>query len=268
MAVQHQSGATAQVLGALRDIFWHALPGGLFLGIGIVSGKLNLERVSEMFGPYHPPKWAATLFLAGGCYLAGHVLAAIAFLRADLWTLFHLNDPDWLAEYPREVNARDLYLRHYFPEIFGEVDRRQRVATLLWSSAAALLIGWLVFYIFHPGFADVVIWTAILVFLDAVTVTSYLSRARKAIHAAGLAIEEHEKAVRESENAIHATGDELRFIIDAIFRAVELAKPRESQIPPSAKPSLQPPLETPESAGVAAAASTNPNSSSPEATDI
>jgi len=228
MTTQQQSGATRQVLGALRDVLWYALPGGLFISMGVVSGRVSLAHVGELIAPYHPASWALGLLLIAACYLVGHLLAAIANLRADFWKLIHVNDPDWLAEYPTEVNARDVYLAHYFPDLFGDMDRRQRVAVLLWSSVAALLLGWLVFYIFHPAFADVAIGTAVLVFLDAVMMVSQLGWSRKAIHAAGLAIEEHEKAARDSEKAIQVTGDELRFMINAIFRAVELAKPRQN----------------------------------------
>lgn len=213
----------------LRDVFAYALPGGLFLGIDIISGRLSLSRLDAYLSPYHPPTWALAVLLIGACYIIGHVLIAIAYLRVDFWKLFHLNDPEWLADYPTEVNARDLYLRHYFPEIFRELDRRETLAMLLYACVAALVLGWLVFFIFHPSFADVIIWTAILVFLDTLTTMSHLSRVRKAVHAAGLAIEERERIEKENERAIQPTGEQLRFVIDAIFRAAELASPKPPQ---------------------------------------
>jgi hypothetical protein len=270
MARHADSGGTRSVLNALRDIFWYALPGGLFLGIGVVSGRLSLARVGELFAPYHPAGWLLAVLLIAACYLAGHLLAAIAYLRADFWKLFHLNDPDWLAEYPTEVNARDLYLRHYFPDLFGEMERRERVAVLLWSSVAALALGWLVFFTFHPAFADVLIWTALLVLLDVVTMMAHLSRVRKAVHAAGIAVEENEKMVRDAEKTLHATGDELRFIIDAIFRAVELTSPKQAarlgpdrQARHGGQPQGQTHLDGPDAV---ATASGDSNSSSEETT--
>lgn len=219
-----------QVLDALRDIFWYALPGGLFLGMALISGRLSLARLGELFAPYHAPAWAVALLLLGACYLAGHLLAAIASLRADFWKLFHRTDGEWLAEYPTEANPRDLYLAHYFPDLLTAMERAQRTSLLLTSSVAALLLGWLVFYAFRPTFADMAIGTAVLVFIDVIMTTTQLSRTRKSIHAAGLALEEQEKAAKDSERAIQVNGDELRFMVDAIFRAVELSRaPQDGQ---------------------------------------
>ena len=236
--MHYQRRTTQALLSALQNTFWYAMPGGLFLAMGVVSGRLSLAHVGALFAPYHPASWALALLLIGASYLIGHIVAAIGNLRADFWKLLHRNDPDWLAEYPTEVNMRDLYLAHYFPDLFGEIDRRQQVTELLTSSVAALLLGWLVFFIFHPAFADVAIGTAVFVYVEVMFATSQASRTRKAIHSAGLAIEEREKSAHDSEKAIEVNGDELRFMINAIFRAVELAKvsqdgqgERDAQVP-------------------------------------
>jgi hypothetical protein len=229
----------------LRDIFAYALLGGLFLGLGVASGRLRLNHLSELFAPYHPPSWALAILLIATCYILGVMLVAIAYLRVDFWTMFHWSDPDWLADYPTEANPRDLYLRHYSPDLFREMDRRERLAVLASSCVVALLLAWLVFFIFHPTLGDVIIWAAILVFLDTVTTMSHLTRVRKAIHAAGALIEEREKAAAEAEKTIQPSGDELRFVIDAIFRAAELASPKEPQA--QSQPPVPSPAEAPSS---------------------
>jgi hypothetical protein len=236
----------------VRNIFIYALPGGVFFAIGLVSHRLNLAQINAYFAPYHPPTWALGLLLIAACYLAGHLLFAIVSLRVEFWKLVHWSDPDWLAEYPTEVTARDLVLRHYFPDLFREMDRRETGARLTLASVAALLIGWLIFVMFRPAFGGVIIWTAGIVFLATLTTMSQLGRVRKAIHAAGEEIEEREKAAREAEAVIQPTGDELRFVIDSIFRAAELTAQKQPSF------ELRAAVEGPESVPAARAADPPP----------
>jgi len=216
----------------VRDIFVYALPGGLFFAIGLASHRLDLAQINVFLAPYHPPTWALGLLLVATCYLAGCLLSAIIGLRVEFWKLVHWSDPEWLAEYPNEITARDLVIRHYFPELSREMDRRESRARLLFSSIAALLLGWLVFFVLHPTFADMVIWTAGLVFLATVTAMSYLGRVRKAMHAASKEIEDIDKAARDSEAVIQPRGEELRFVIDSIFKAAKLSSSRVLSLEP------------------------------------
>jgi hypothetical protein len=225
------TGAAALFLDAcllIRNIFLYALPGGLFFAVGLISHRLNLAQVSALLAPYHPPTWALALLSTAACYLAGHLLFAIISLRAELWKLMHWSDPDWLAGYPNEVSARDLVLRHYCPDLFRQMDQREASERLVFSSIGALLIGWLIFVEFHPSFSAIIIGAAILLFVATLTWITNLGRVRKAIHAAGQDIEEREKAAREAEAVIQPTGDELRFIIDSIFKAAELTSQKRS----------------------------------------
>ena len=206
----------------IRDIFLYAIPGGLLFAIGLASHRLNLDQVNGLLAPYHPPTWALALLLTAACYLAGRLLFVIVSLRVEFWKLVHWADADWLADYPNEITSRDLVLRHYFPGLFRDLERRETATRFAFSCFAALLIGWLIFVEFQPRFADVIIGTAILIFLATLTWISHLGRIRKAIHAAGKEIEDREKAAREVETVIQPTGDELRFVIDSIFKAAEL----------------------------------------------
>jgi hypothetical protein len=214
----------------VRDTFIYALPGGLFFAIGLVAHRLNLPQINAYLAPYHPPTWALGLLLIAACYLVGRLLFAIVSLRVEFWELIHWNNPEWLAEYPTEITARDLVLRHYFPDLHREMDRRETTARLVLASVAALVVGWLIFVEFHPAFGDVIIWTAGLVFIATLTAMGQLGRVRKAIHAAGQEIEERDKAAREAEAVIQPTGDELRFVIDSIFKAAELTAPKNPSL--------------------------------------
>ena len=246
------SGAAALFRDAcllIRDIFLYALPGGLFFTIALFSHRLNLAQIGATLAPYHPPTWALALLMLAACYLAGHLLFAIISLRVEFWKLMHWSDPDWLAEYPNEVTARDVVLRHYFPDAFREMDRHEASMRFVFSCTAALLIGWLIFVEFQPSFSEVIIGAAILIFVATLTWMTQLGRMRKAIHAGGEEIEEWEKAARESEAVIQPSGEELRFIIDSIFRAAELSTQRQASgdgaqlAEPKAEPP-EPPAET------------------------
>jgi hypothetical protein len=234
-AASGRTGAADIFLDAcllVRNIFIYALPGGLFFTIGLVSHRLNLAQINVYLAPYHPPTWALALLLIAACYLAGRLLFAIVSLRVEFWKLVHWNNPEWLAEYPTEITARDLVLRHYFPDLFRDKDRRETGARLAFASLAALLVGWLIFVMFHPRFGDVIIWTAGLIFLATLTTMTQLGRARRAIHTAGAEIEQREDAAREAEAVIQPTGEELRLVIDSIFKAAELTAQRQPSFAP------------------------------------
>ncbi|MGH9736518.1 MAG: hypothetical protein ACRD8A_18255 [Candidatus Acidiferrales bacterium] len=220
----------------IRNIFLYAIPGGLFVAIGLVSRRITLAQVNALLGPYHPPTWALGLLLIVACYLAGHLLFAIASLRVEFWQLVHWGNDEWLAKYPAQVTARDLIVRHYFPDLFREMDRREASSRFVFSSIAALLIGWLIFLEFQPAFADVIIGAAVLVFIATVTWMTQLGRIRAAIHAAGSEIEAREKSAREAEAIIQPSPDELRFVIDSIFKAAELTSQKRRSFETEGQP--------------------------------
>lgn len=233
------TGAAALFLDAcllIRSIFLYAIPGGLFFAIGLVSHRITLAQANALFAPYHPPTWALGLLLIAACYLAGQLLFAIVSLRTEFWQLVHWRDAEWLAKYPTQVTARDLVVRHYFPDLFREMDRREASSRFVFSCIAALLIGWLIFLEFQPPFADVVIGAAVLIFIATLTWVTQLGRIRAAIHAAGSEIEAREKAAHETQAIIQPTPDELRFVIDSIFKAAELTSQKRRSFEPEGQP--------------------------------
>lgn len=236
-ATSTSAGAAALFLEAcllIRNFFLYAIPGGLFFAIGLVAQRITLAQVNAFIAPYHPPTWALAFLAAAVCYLAGHLLFAIISLRTEVWQLVHWGDAEWLAKYPAQVTARDLVLRHYFPDLFREADRREAGLCFVFSSVAALLIGWLVFLEFQPRFADIIIGTAVVIFVATLTWITQLGRIRTAIHAAGKEIEERER--RAGETVIQPSPDELRFVIDSVFKAAELTSPKRRTNEPEAPP--------------------------------
>lgn len=208
----------------IRNFFLYAIPGGLFFAIGLVAQRLPLARVNAFLALYHPPTWALAFLAAAACYLAGYLLFAIVSLRTEIWQLVHWGDSEWLAKYPAQVTARDLVLRHYFPDLFRDADRREAAVRFVYSCIAALLVGWLIFLEFQPRFADVIIGTAVVIFIATLTWITQLGRLRAAIHAAGKEIEERER--RGAETVIQPSPEELRFVIDSVFKAAELTSPK------------------------------------------
>lgn len=233
------TGAAALFLDAcllIRNIFLYAIPGGLFFAIALVSRRITLAQVSGLLGPYHPPTWALGLLLIAVCYLAGRLLSAIVSLRTEFWQLVHSGNAEWLAKYPAQLTARDLVVRYYFPDLFREMDRREASSRFVFSSIAGLLIGWLIFLEFQPTFADVIIGAAVLIFIATLTWITQMGRIRAAIHAAAGEIEARDKAARESEAIIQPSPDELRFVIDSIFKAAELTSQRKRSIESDRRP--------------------------------
>lgn len=176
----------------LRDVFGYALPGAVFLGIGLISGNLNAwlpghQDASQLLKNYPVPAWAAAIAVVALCYAVGHILATIAYLRIDLWKALLA----WLAprnkwaretleNYPTEVNAEEEYWHWRYPELFNPAERRETMALLSFSLAAALLLGWLVFCKLHASLSCTILGAGILVLMDTLTSMNHLKRVRKA----------------------------------------------------------------------------------------
>jgi hypothetical protein len=182
----------------LRDVFGYALPGAVFLGIGLVSGGLQRwlpggQHPSELLKNYPMPAWAALIAAIALCYAVGHILATIAYLRIDLWKAWlawRANRPkgeqarEQLEDYPTEVNADEEYWQMRFPGLFNRAERRETMALLSFSLAAALLLGWLVFCELHASLRWTIFGAGVLVLLDTLTSMNHLKRVRNAAIAA------------------------------------------------------------------------------------
>jgi hypothetical protein len=203
----------------LRDIFGYALPGMVFAGIGVASGRIQLQQIHDLFKPYDPPIWLLTGLGIAACYVIGHLLACISYLRIDIWKLYHRRDKVLLQNHPTEVNPDDLYWRHFYPELFHDLDRRETMALLMYSTLAAMVLGWLFFCVLHLKFGGTIILLSAFVFADTLTTMAHLRRTREATHEAGARIkatEAHSHPHAAGGDARAAVGDALQGAADAV----------------------------------------------------
>ena len=221
MATKAETGASwADVVNqlvnsflVLRDIFGYALPGLVFLGIGVLSRRMSLQTIHDLLIPYDPPWWARAALLVAAAYAIGHILAAIAYFRIDMWKMYlSWRKSPTLAQHPTEVHAEDLYYRHYYPDLYAERNRRETISVLSFSMVAALFLGWVVFCWLQLTLCTVVGWSALILFLDTLTTMSHLKRVRQATLDAG-------KTIKDEKETPATVSPDLKAVLDAIQQA-------------------------------------------------
>jgi hypothetical protein len=229
MAGSGDSGATwADVVKSLmdtfqllRDIFGYALPGLVFAGIGVASGRIQLQHVQNLFLPYHPPDWALVGLGVAACYVIGHLLASIAYLPIDAhkWYKFKRKDQAWLDAHPTEVCSTDLKWRHFYPELFHDMDRRETMGLLMYSTLAAMVLGYVIFYWLVLSLPCTILLLSVFVFVDGLTLMQHLGRVRKAVQQAGTDIQKYEED--------HAGGGDAKKVVAGALQAAidEVNKP-------------------------------------------
>lgn len=167
----------------LRDIFGYALPGGVFIAIGLIEGKIQLKQVAGATEPFHLPAWAWAILAVAACYVIGQVLATVTYLPIDYAKVIAgwRGKKDWVAKNPTEVNADALVARAAHPDLFAELDRRETIAILIASTLAAFLLGWAQFCVFHLQFCTLLLIAGLILLLDFLTTIPHLQRVRLAI---------------------------------------------------------------------------------------
>jgi hypothetical protein len=198
-------GFVAQINKAfdlVRDLFGYALPGGVFLGIGLLAnhvgkGGFSLQDVQDLLSPFEVPAWAAFLLVVAACYAVGDMLAALAYLLNSLfkWAFWmyerHSGKPlprlwggDWLHDNPTEVTGDLLEIRRKYPEYFGSLDRRETLTVLAGSMGVALLSGWYIFCCAQWGLCKILVYAGVVVVTQFLTGLSHLRRVRVSVRAA------------------------------------------------------------------------------------
>jgi len=119
----------------LRDVFGYAFPGAIFLGIGILSKRIDPQKLRAAYLSYPLPLWAIAALVIVTCYAIGNILAAIAYMR---W--------NWSPSSPTSVTAARLDARLRYPALLVEADRREIIAMFRGSTGMALLLGVVFFY--------------------------------------------------------------------------------------------------------------------------
>ena len=186
----------------VRDLFGYALPGGLFLAIGRISGRYNLQQLKTLLLPYTLPAWAAFVAVIAVCYATGALMAATVYMPIGLakyviWMYDrharHVAEPregsvrDWLVHNPTEVTARTLELRLQHQDLLDTLDRRETLNVMAGSMAAALLTGWYVFCYAHWSLSRLLFWGGIVTLIQFLTGLSHLRRVLKAASLAHVA---------------------------------------------------------------------------------
>jgi hypothetical protein len=192
----------------VRDAFGYALPGAVFLAIGLVSGRYSLCEVQCLLLPYHVPAWAGFLGAIAASYAAGSLMAAtiympigvakyLIWLWNDLWPIpedeapstelgmfwrwFRLRALNWLIYNPTEVTPKILEIRAQQGTLLDTLDRRETLNVMSGSMAAALLAGWYVFYHAQWNFSQIALWGGVVAVMQFLTGLSHLRRVGKAV---------------------------------------------------------------------------------------
>ena len=186
----------------IRDVFGYALPGAVFLGVGIISKKISLGHVNELLYPYnHMPAWLAFLGVVAVSYAVGGIMAAVAYspfmiAKFFVWIIVRHSSPgsppadehqpegtprEWLANHPTEVSSEIVEIRSQQPKLLDTLDRRETLALLSGSLTTALLGGWLVFCRTNWRFPTILWIGGLFALLQFFTGMPHLRRVAKSI---------------------------------------------------------------------------------------
>jgi hypothetical protein len=120
----------------LRDVFGYALPGAIFLGVGLLCRRFSLGDLQYyILRPYHPPAWLIAVVGLGACYAIGHVMAAIAYFPYNF-------------KKQTDVPSELILARGEHPELLIELDRQSTMTMMRGSTGVALVLGSICFWWF------------------------------------------------------------------------------------------------------------------------
>ncbi len=137
----------------LRDIFGYAIPGAVFLSIGVLCRRFSLSDVQYFLRPYQDkiPAWLIAILAVGACYTIGHLMAQIAYFPTNTWGIPWVRKAgSTAAENPdQNHDGPDLFnLREDHPVLLTEYDRQGVMTQLRGATGAAMLVGYLIFDVF------------------------------------------------------------------------------------------------------------------------
>jgi hypothetical protein len=192
----------------LRDVFGYAMPGGVFFAVGLISGYLSVCRAQCLLWPYRPPGWVVFVLGVVACYIVGNILAGTAYMpigvaKYVVWMIdrhprwFKLKPEavkprhegswrDWLLHNPTEVQTEMLEAGLKHPSLLDTVERRETMVLLAGSTSAALLGGWLLFYVWKPTPQCIFFLAGLVLVIQFLTGLSHVRRVAKATVAANI----------------------------------------------------------------------------------
>jgi hypothetical protein len=216
-----------QTFNLVRDVFGYALPGGVFLAVGLISGRFTLVQVQTLLSTYHLPAWAAFFAIVAACYPVGTVMAAAAYMpfmlaKTAVWFLDIISKPPdppkgvrgsltkWLTTHPTEVTAEILEIRANHPKLLDTLDRRETLALLAGSLTTALLGGWYVFCCAKWGFGKIIFGAGVITLIQFLTGLGHLRRVAKATYGANEALSKEKKSANNDPDFVHLLGDLIK----------------------------------------------------------
>jgi hypothetical protein len=239
-------GQLNRTFDLIRDIFGYAMPGAVFLTIGLASRSYTVGDIERLLSPYTLRPWAAFIAVVTACYAAGIVMAATAYMPIGLikyvvwmcyrhgrrpdskarnesevdvtnitgsqlsagWKIIYpyetirlqaaeaskfppekvVIDPvggswrDWLVNNPTEVTSRTLEMRRRDSKLFNTLDRRETLTLASGSMAAALLLGYYLFYHCPQwSLSEIIRWGGCIALIQFATGISHVRRVLQAI---------------------------------------------------------------------------------------
>ena len=216
-------GQINQTFDLIRDIFGYALPGAVFLTIGLIAksrgfGGFSLNDIAGAIpAGYVVPVWAAFLAAVAASYAVGNMMAAVAYMPIGVWKWVqwqfqkkYLYPPHteelagWLSDAthkyayeklkdnPTDVTGDLEELRLRQPKLFYALDRRETLALMSGSMCAALLSGWFVFYFLQLHAESIFLLGGIFLLIQFSTALSHLRRVRRAVREADKFSKDHD----------------------------------------------------------------------------
>jgi hypothetical protein len=142
----------------LRDLFGYALPGAVFLAIGLFCRRFSLHDVQYFFEPYKVPAWLGLILGLVACYTAGHVMAQLAYLPDNWKTWRRIRNAKAAAKDKNKAASAEkaeykclapvlIEIRESHPALLTEYDRQSTISQFRGGVAAAMLLGSVVFYL-------------------------------------------------------------------------------------------------------------------------
>jgi hypothetical protein len=228
-SVQSWPGFFAELVKSfllLRDVFGYALPGGVFLSIGLIYGRISLRQLDALLNPYKPPAWVGLILVLAACYVSGQIMAAIAYIFFDLWKLlvakgWKKEPANWLTDHPTEVTGDLLELQKRYPEFFVDLSRRETITLFEGATLVALLAGTIVFRYTNFHASTIFFVGGLLLLVEFSTAIPHLRRVRTAVRDAAKLAEQNaaaQKATPASGHAKQALIDLVKACTDAISR--------------------------------------------------
>jgi len=142
----------------LRDIFGYALPGAVFLAIGLFCRRFSLYDVQYFFQPYKVPAWLGLTLGLVACYTAGHAMAQLAYFPDNLKAWRTMMKAKAAAKGKHKATGAEMTnckrlnpvlieIRESHPALLTEFDRQSTISQFRGGVGAAMLLGFVVFYL-------------------------------------------------------------------------------------------------------------------------